>query len=444
MWVRFKIITFFVLLIGLCGLALYLQNQPGHLTLLWRGYEMQTSLTVVLFIATLAALGWAVLGYLFNRLKARVRRIQNARLMRKKARGEKAMLDGLLALGHHDSKAASRAAWVARKAQPDAPPSLMLSALAAKLADPQETKEEENYYHALTAKDKDAQTRLAGLHGLFHLSVARGALTDAKHYAQHALSLTKDKKHDWPQAALFRIAAAQGEWQTARKILRRLVKTGAVENATRTLAVLILAEAQDRHAHENKEAIELCTQALKLSPDLIPAYHLLAQLNAAQAKAKKKKWVRQIERQIEHQWQTQPHRELAAAYLALTPNRSASEKLVAIQKLIAPNQADPQSRFALAGAALEAQHWGLARRALADIGEPLRTRHYYVLMARLARGENKDASAAYKWLNAALTAPPDAGWLSPSGQIGAWRAVCPQTIAFDAYIWHQPKSGSYN
>ena len=433
MLARLKIILLFVLFISVCGLALYLQNHPGRLTLLWRTHKIETSFTVVLFITSLAALVLAIIGHLLARLKARVRRIQNAHLARKQARAEQAMLDGLLALGRHDGKAAARAALAARKAAPDAPQSLMLSAQAANTKE-----EEENYYHTLAAKDKDTQTRMAALQGLCHLSMARGALDEAKQYAQHALNLSKDKKQGWPQAALFRLAAAQGDWSAARKILRRLVKSGGVENATRTLAVLMLAQAQDPQT-KTDAAIELCAHALKLSPDLIPAYPLLAAFIAPPAKARKK-MKRKITRQIEHQWHRRPHAELAAAYLALDPDRTAQEKLVAIQKLIAPNQADTQSRFALAQAAVQAQHWSLARRALAEIKEPHQTQRYYVLMAALARGEKKDEAAAHQWLTDALTAPPDAGWLNPNGQREPWRAVCPQSGAFDAYIWGQPKT----
>lgn len=453
-------LTLWLVPLTLIGLvAIRLAASPGAIALNWGGYDIETSLMFALFAMLGVFVVLAGLWRGFSWLKNWPARMMQARMVRKKRDADYAVARGMLALAGGLGAQAEAEAVRARKALPDATLSLMLSAQAARLSGAQEA--EETYYRQLVQDDQGVDAQLVGLRGLFHLAIGRGGVGDAALHAERALSLSKDKKRrDWALEGLFQIEAYKGDWTQARKRLDGFVKAGGLKksHAKRRRAVLMLAEAQTLVHEETSEAqavaLDLCQRALRLAPDLVPAYGLAAQLAAHSGNAQKKNWARRVERH----WRGHPHPELADAYLALYPERTLSQKLTAMQKLTAKNKGENASRFALAEAAIGAQRWSVARTALGSSLESgldsgldssldeaqlahgdSYTQKYCLLMADIELGENADTGAARSWKTRALTARADACWVSPTGRVGAWQAVCRDTGAFDAYEWRRPE-----
>lgn len=447
-----KLVLLFIPLTLIGMLAIYLQGRPGQVAMSWGNYEIETSVTFVLitglFLTLLFAGFWRALTWLKNWPK----RMKMARLAGKKLDADYAVARGMLALAGGLGGEAEVEAQRARKALPKATLPLMLSAQAARLSG--DVQGEEKYYRKLVegvrGEEKETDAQLVGLRGLFHLSLSHGAVDDAALHAERALGLTRLTKNkrrgDWALEGLFQIEAYKGNWREARHLLDKLVKAGGVEKKIvhRRRAVLMLAEAQELAREETAatqtKAIELCQRALRLSPDFVPAYGLVAQLLAHAGQTQRKKWARRLEKL----WRKHPHPDIAKAYLALYPGRTALQKLTAIQKLTSSNQQTNESRFALAQAAIKAQRWSLARLALevesGDKQPPdaMQTQKYCRLMADIERGEHEDEGAARAWMDRAMTAAPDTSWVGPAGATQEWQAVCRKTGAFDAYEWRKP------
>ena len=197
---------------------------------------------------------------------------------------------------------------------------------------------------------------------------------------------------------------------------------------------LALQLAENENAAIRAQGLKLVQRAIILIPDFIPALVLASQLATTNNGGNS---AHKIVKRIEQLWKKAPHPDLVSAYLALQPGKSALQNLKLVQKLTAKNRTHSESRIALAGAAIKARRWSMARVALRDEAETP-TRRVCRLMADLEIGENEDAGLAREWMDRALTAAPDACWVGPSGEAASWQAVCPETGQIDAFKWGHP------
>jgi HemY protein len=150
---------------------------------------------------------------------------------------------------------------------------------------------------------------------------------------------------------------------------------------------------------------------------------------------------RQAAKAIEAGWRHLPHPSLAEAWNALEPNEAPLPRLKRMERLAAANPGHPESRIALADAALAAQLWGEARRQLEPItAEVFATPRVCRLMAALEEAEHGDLAAARQWLERASTAPPDPAWVCSecAGEAHEWGALCPACSAFGSLEWKRP------
>jgi HemY protein len=111
------------------------------------------------------------------------------------------------------------------------------------------------------------------------------------------------------------------------------------------------------------------------------------------------------------------------------------------ERLCRESEALPESRAALAEAALTANIWGEARRHLiASVNDGSATQNIYRLLAKLERREHHDERAALSWLGQAADAAPDQAWLchNCSGTLDSWQPICSHCGTFDSVDWQQP------
>ncbi len=432
--------------------AIWLSQHPGTVTFLWQGYEMQVP--IILFFILFALVLFFCIGLiLLLRWVARwPERYKQKQQSRQQQEATQAVAAYLMALSGGREGEAQRAALKARRAMPKAGLSLMLGAQMARRGGNLE--EEETYYRRMVEQTLFAdahQTNIMGLRGLLGLAVKKGNMQDIRTHAERALEI--EQKTDWAMEALFNLEAQNGEWTKARHWLGQMGRYGFAEKPeqNRRMAVLLMAEAEtlgkNERVEDRKTAMSNILQTFKLAPDFVPSYKLAATYLAGGGVVEKRK----LAHQIEKAWKRCPHPELVEAYQALYPGRSAVQKLKAVQKLIGPKPRHHESLYALAGAAIKAKRWNLARVTLENelaqqLAPALRERRFYRLMAELESGENGDEARARDWRDKALSAPLEAGWFSPTGERGSWRAVCMKTGAFDAYEWRKiaPVMGSNN
>ena len=127
-------IVLFLVVVGLIALAkAWLADRPGDVAITWLGWHIETSVMVLtvgaIALVAITMLLWSILRGLW-RSPAHV---ATALLNRSDARGQRAITRGLIAVGAGDVRAAQRYAEEARKAAPDDPLALLLTAQAAQL-----------------------------------------------------------------------------------------------------------------------------------------------------------------------------------------------------------------------------------------------------------------------------------------------------------------------
>jgi len=128
----------------------------------------------------------------------------------------------------------------------------------------------------------------------------------------------------------------------------------------------------------------------------------------------------------------------------LMPMDKVAEGFKQTERLCRTNENAPESRQALAEAALAADIWGEARRnLLASVNDRTATQGTYKMLARVERRERHNESAATTWLTKASEAAPDPAWLCRN--CGAahenWAPICTSCNSFNSMDWQSPGKG---
>lgn len=422
-----------VALVALAVLAVAaaaIADYPGAVDITWQGWEINTSVGVL--VAAMAVLA-LVLWLLVTLIAAAIRlpgRFRRNRRERQRRRGERALTRGMIALAAGDRGAARVEANRAEALLGATPLVLMLAAQAAEL-DGDETAARENYTLLLDAKEAS----FFGLRGLIGQALRAGDGENALRLAERARALRPDA--GWAFETLLALQTRAGDWQGARATLDTGAKAGLVPQPRaehqRGAILYELSLAAERDG-DQKKALSLAATAARLLPDIAAPAARRARLLIA---GDRRRAARRI---VEEAWRRMPHPELAAIWGELGGSLPALELVSWFEKLAAHNPDSLESAIALADAALAAQLWGEARRHLARATPPAPetpSRRVCLLMARIEDSERPGEGSAREWLDRALAAPPDPAYLCArcGGTATEWRAQCGHCHAFGALSW---------
>ncbi len=418
----------FLAALGLAAWGLsWLADNPGEVTLSWRGVEYNVSLMVALGIACGAVaaliLAWSLLSLLLRAPAL----LALAGRARRRERGFQALSRGMIAVGAGDAREANRCAAEADRYFGDESLTKLLRAQAAQLSG-----DRAGAVAAFNAMLANERTHMLGLRGL-HVEARRaGQVEAALGYAKRAYARAMPP---WAAQAVLDDFAARGDWANALSAVEANAKARLIDRPTadRWRAVLKTALAEERADRDAKGALTLAREALDLAPSLVPAAVLCGRLTAATGD------LRKAARILETAYRAGPHPDLAMAYLRLRPGDSAADRLARARALarIAPN--DPESVLTVARGALEAQDLPLARKTLAPLlqgegGRP--TARACLLMAGIEEAAGDDG-AVREWLNRAARAPRDRAWVADGIIADRWAPAAPNGT-LDAFVWRTP------
>jgi HemY protein len=409
------------------GLELLIE-QPGSLTLDFAGYQLEASIPVavggLLLVIAATIVLWAI-AMAVLRLPGRW---SGDTRMKRRDKAFDALSQGLIAVGAGDAARARKAAHVAERLLPSEPLTQVLKAQAAQLAGDRRLAEET--FHKMTLKP---ETKLLGLRGL-HIEARRREDADAAHhFAKEAHDIAPVP---WAGAAMLEHLAAQGDWQKARETIEARLTAKAIDaqTAQNLRAVVETAMATEKEREHPHDALHLARQALKRRPGFAPAAVASARVLVRHGDQK------QALKLIETVWATNPHPDLAAAYIEALSGESNTTKLARVEKLAraAPNA--PESRHILAEVALSARDFAKARQALAPLlaggGHP--TAHTCLLMAEIEDGEHGPSGPVREWLARGSRAPRDPVWIADGVVSKNWLPMSPVTGRLDAFEWKPP------
>ena len=421
-----RVVIYFVI-IGIVAIgAAWLADRPGDVVITWQGQRIETSVMVLVVAATalafLATLLWTMVravlrspGQLKHRLRAR-----------RGVRGYVALSRGLIAVASGDARAARRLADEANRIAPHEPLTLLLEAQASQLSGDRAAAERS--FQVMAGRE---DTRLLALHGLFIEAQRRDDAAAARLYAEEAARKTPVPA--WAGHAAFAACCSAGDWLGALERLDRNIKSGLVDRAAyqRQRAVLLTARALAAEEHERDSARALALESVRLAPTLVPAAALAGRLLGEAGE------LRKAARIVETAWRANPHPALADTHAHLRPGASARERLARVQALAQLTPGNIEGALAVAGAALDAHEFAVARQALAPlIGAP--TQRVGILMAELEERQHGDEGRAREWMTRAVHAPRDPAWTADGIVSDRWMPVSPVTGRLDAFEWKEP------
>lgn len=345
-------------------------------------------------------------------------------------RGFEALADGLMALASGEGRLAMAKATRAEKYLNRPELTLLISAQAAEMSG--ETQRAQGYYKKLLADDR---TRFVGIQGILKQKLAEGETDTALKLAEKAFALRP--RHEKTMDLLFSLQSGNADWKGARDTLSAKLKVRALPKDvyTRRDAVLALAEAREKiEAGEIQNGTASAILANKLSPDLVPAAVLAAEMHVVENTPKAAAKV------LKKAWGILPHPDLAAAFADINPDETAEQRLARFQPLLKLNPEAPETGLLAAELSIAAEDFAAARKAMGDLAETHPTIRSLTMMAAIERGEGSTDNVVRGWLTQALGAPRGPQWMCSSCKHihGSWVPICENCEGFDTLSWEVP------
>jgi HemY protein len=415
----------------LIAAAVFVADRPGAVSVVWQGWRIDTSVAIMALAIVVVTLAFAFVWGILRRLFGGPRAFSRRRREKRRRAGYRALTQGMVAVAAGDPEEAQRQARKADVLLADPPLTLLLSAQAAQL-----NGDEDAARKYFTAMLNRPETEFLGLRGLLTQALRQDDRGTALRLAERARNLRP--RTPWVLASLFDLQARERRWDEAQETVAEIIARKAMppEIARRHNAALFHERSRDADTDGRpRDALQHVARAVSLAPDFTAAVRRHAELLQREGRA------RQATKAIEAGWRHLPHPALVEAWRGLEPHESALERVKRMERLAAANPGHPESRIALAGAALGAQLWGEARRQLEPIAlDNSATPRVCRLMAQLEEAEHGDHAASRQWLERAAIAPPDLVWLCAecSGEAHDWVALCPHCGAFDSLEWKRP------
>ncbi|KQT61854.1 MULTISPECIES: heme biosynthesis protein HemY [unclassified Aureimonas] len=424
-----RILAFFLIVLVFALGFSWLADNPGSVQLTFLGSEVGTSF-MVFVILQLLLVAAAVLGFwLLRGLFKTPGRIGGFFRTRRRDKGYQALSTGILAAGAGDAVLARR---MTRKA--DKFLGVRREPLV-RFLDAQTAMIEGDHGRARSvfeSMERDPQTRLLALRGLYLEAERLGDDTAARAYAEQAARIAPHVP--WAGGAVLESKAMAGDYRGALDILEAQRSNRLIDAAEskRLRAVLLTAQAIEVSDRDPEAARTAAVEAHKLAPDLTPAAVAASRALFRLGDLKRGSKI------LEAAWTAEPHPDLAVAYVHARPGDSVADRLRRARRLQELRPSHVESHIAVAHAALDAKNVPLAR-AEAEAALKLEQREgLYLLMADIEEAEGGTEGRVREWLGRAIRAPRDPAWTADGTVAEVWSPISPVTGRIDAFRWKVP------
>ena len=419
-----------VVLGALTSAVVWLADNPGEVTLHWRGWRLDTSFSLLLGAVVFIAVAAAVVYRLWIAIRRVPARLARARDERRRRKGYLALTRGMVAVAAGDADEARRQTRRADVLLGDPPLTMLLSAQAARLDGDKQAADK-----FFTAMLGSPETEFLGVRGLLTQAMNESDEDKALDLAHRAYSLRP--KSEWVASNLFDLQVRAGRWVEAGETLTRSVRrklVGADEGRRRRAVICYSLGLEAQGRGDGAEYLKALLKAHDLDPEFIPAAVSLARRLAADAKSRKASAL------IERAWKRHPHPGFVEPYAEASGAKDALEVAASVKRLAEINPGHVESRLAAAAAALDAELWGEAKINLEAAAAGGASARVCRLMARLEERESGDGAAARDWLMRASMADPEPAWVCEScgNWVAEWTALCGKCSEFDSFVWRAP------
>lgn len=429
-----RLIVLFLVVVALAAGAAWLADNPGQVSMQWGGWQIDTSVPVIvgalvvliaLILTVFRLIGWLLAG------PGRIRSFFRGN---RSERGYRALTEGMAAIASGDWRRATKSAEMADRYLAKPPMARLLKAQAAQLAG--DDRQAEEHFRAML---ETPETELVALRGLLIQAGRAGDHDRALELAARAHRLRPDA--GWAVRALFDLQTAGRDWRGAQITLSDGVRTSVYEkDASRHLhAVLDTALAIEKEgAGDLKSALSYAQNAVKEDPHHVPAVVAEGRLLAAAGKE------RRASRHLGEGWSRLQHPDIARAIMDLKPEETPEARLKRFEKVTASDVDHAETQLVLGRLALEADQVDLARDyayAAVDRAHVVDQR-FCRLMVDVAERSDEGAEKAREWLGRLADAPAPSRWqcTACNAIAASWNPLCPACGHFDGLEWRHAEA----
>ena len=411
-------------------IAVWLADRPGQVTIEWQGILINTSVGVLALAAFLLVVAGVMAYEVWRGVKRAPGRFVASRRVRRQGAGYRALTEGLVAVAAGDAEEARRLSKRADVLLNDPPLTMLLAAQTAQLAG--DDTAAKHYFEAMRER---GETEFLGLRGLIVQALRKGDKANALGLARRAFELRPGTP--WVLETLVDLNCQLGHWREAQVALEESMRRKLVspEVGRPRLATIMVERSRAATSRgEPSTALQQAQRAQELDGTLVPAITAVAGL---QTKAGQGKRARKM---IEKAWAQKPHPDLAKAYITAVGAETGAARKDAVEKLRTVNPNDPESRLAVAEAAIDAEQWAEARNLLEPMVEEAPSARLFLLLSDLESREHDNGAAARSWLDRAAHETPDSTWVCAACGTAAdeWSAVCGQCGQLQGLRWRPP------
>lgn len=328
-------IALFALLALVAGgglIAAWLGENPGNITMVWFGYQVETSAALLLLLVLLAAFAFNMAYQFLRGLLLAPRHYAQRRTVRHYRLALQEVTHSVAALAANDVASAIRHTKRAEKSLGTTPLTLLLRAQISK-----NEGSDEQTRQLLEQLLEHPETEYLAAKSLSDAAQKQHRPLQALTFAERAHRVNPRETHGaW---ALFYLHLDAAHFQEAESHARHARKTGAFtrDDLRKALGKIALKQAFEAHAAGNQHALGLAKKAVEALDGECEAAELLVQLYMEQQQPKK------ALRVIQSQWRMQPSAKLAAVFLEIVANEKPSRKEKLIRALITSNGAAPEN-----------------------------------------------------------------------------------------------------
>jgi len=238
----------------------------------------------------------------------------------------------------------------------------------------------------------------------------------------------------WAGKAVLKLQSASHDWDKVEETLDRNQRNKLVtkSDANKMRAVIKVSKALECEKNDEASALKLAEDAHKLDPDLVPAAVVAGRILSNRGE------IRRATRILERTWRKSPHPDIAEIYGDVRPGDSPRDRLKRVKSLAQIGFSGEEGAFAVARAAIDAQAWDEARKALAPFIENRPSQRLCTLMAEIEQGDKGDTGRVREWLARAVRAPRDPQWTADGFTSSSWLPTSPVTGELGAFQWKVP------
>lgn len=422
-----RALWFFFKLSLLVAASVWLANHPGQVTFVWQGYEISTSVAVMVLALVVIIIAAIILHSIWRAVVGVPGSLSLAHLSRRQRKGYVALTQGLMAVAAGDAVNARKLANKAEHLLKEPALTLLLQAQAAQLTGDENSTS--RYYAQMLERP---EMSFLGLRGLITQAIKRG--DDA-----HALTLIRraqllQPKADWVLVLLVDLEARAGHWEPALEALSRAGRVGAIppDKVRKQRCILLLGQSEAQAARGfYEDASYTARKAHELMPGFVPAAIAYATTLLKTDRAKLANKV------IERVWRVHPHPQLVPLYIEAGGELNPLALVKRLDRLASFNPDALESHIMLAEAAIKAQLWGVAKDHLTKAQARGANVRVFTLLAELAAKESNDATRGQEWKQKALAAPAEPVWQCTACHSAApvWSARCTHCGAMGEIDW---------